>query len=74
VVTLPGPAPSSRLRRMPNRPRCSFAPPAWLALVLLCGACGFHLRNAIVVPPELNPMRVVAPDPYSPLAESLADR
>lgn len=43
------------------------------ALVLACGACGFHLRNAISIPPELGPVRVVAPDPYSPLAESLAD-
>ncbi|KGQ20720.1 Rare lipoprotein b family protein [Lysobacter dokdonensis DS-58] len=44
-----------------------------LALVALCSACGFHLRNALVLPAELNPVRVVAPDPYSPLAESLAD-
>jgi len=43
------------------------------ALVLACGACGFHLRNAIAVPPDLGPVRVVALDPYSPLAESLAD-
>jgi len=43
------------------------------ALVLACGACGFHPRNAIAVPPELGPVRVVALDPYSPLAESLAD-
>ena len=43
------------------------------ALVLSLGACGFHLRNALTLPPELNPVRVVAPDPYSPLAESLAD-
>lgn len=43
------------------------------ALVLACGACGFHLRNAIAIPPELGPVRVVAPDPYSPLADSLAD-
>jgi LPS-assembly lipoprotein len=57
---------------MPNLPKMLRA--AGLAtLVLLCGACGFHLRNAIVVPPELNPMRIVAPDPYSPLAESLSD-
>jgi LPS-assembly lipoprotein len=39
----------------------------------MTSACGFHLRNALSLPPELNPVRVVAPDPYSPLAESLAD-
>ena len=44
-----------------------------LALVAVTGACGFHLRNAITIPAELNPVRVVAPDPYSPLAETLAD-
>jgi LPS-assembly lipoprotein len=44
-----------------------------LALVALCSACGFHLRNALTLPVELNPVRVVSPDPYSPLAESLAD-
>ena len=44
-----------------------------LALVALCSACGFHLRNALTLPMELNPVRVVSPDPYSPLAETLAD-
>jgi LPS-assembly lipoprotein len=45
-----------------------------LALVALSSACGFHLRNALTLPVELNPVRVVSPDPYSPLAESLADQ
>jgi LPS-assembly lipoprotein len=40
---------------------------------LLCSACGFHLRNALTLPAHLMPVRVVAPDPYSPLAETLAD-
>ena len=44
------------------------------ALVLACGACGFHLRNAITIPTELGPVRVVAPDPYSPLAEPAVAR
>ena len=48
-------------------------PTVLLALVALCSACGFHLRNALTLPVELNPVRVVSPDPYSPLAESLAD-
>ena len=47
---------------------------AFLAtLALLCGGCGFHLRNALSLPQDLMPVRVSAPDPYSPLAESLAD-
>ena len=48
-------------------------PAVLAALVLACGACGFPPRNAITVPPELGPVRVLALDPYSPLAESLAD-
>jgi len=43
---------------------------AILALVL--SACGFQLRDAIQLPADLGPLRVVAPDPYSPLAESLS--
>ena len=42
-------------------------------LALLCTACGFHLRNALSLPQELMPVRVSAPDPYSPLAESRGD-
>ena len=45
---------------------------AILVLTLGLTACGFHLRNALVLPPDLGPVRVVAKDPYSPLAESLA--
>lgn len=45
-------------------------------LILLCAAalltaCGFHLRNALVLPADLGPVRVVSPDPYSPLANQL---
>ena len=35
-------------------------------------ACGFQLRDAIQLPAGLGPLRIVAPDPYSPLAESLS--
>jgi LPS-assembly lipoprotein len=41
-------------------------------LVLALSACGFHLRDALSLPADLEPVRVVARDPYSPLAESLA--
>ena len=43
-----------------------------LAAVLLSG-CGFHLRNALSLPENLGPVRVLATDPYSPLGELLAD-
>ncbi|GAB3727762.1 hypothetical protein GCM10028862_04640 [Luteimonas pelagia] len=42
-----------------------------LCLALLLSACGFHLRNALQLPPDLGPMRVEARDPYSALALSL---
>jgi len=45
---------------------------AILVLALGLTACGFHLRSALTLPPDLGPVRVVAKDPYSPLAESLA--
>lgn len=43
-----------------------------LAAALLTG-CGFHLRNALNLPANLGPVRVLASDPYSALAENLAD-
>jgi LPS-assembly lipoprotein len=41
-------------------------------LALALSACGFHFRNAVSLPQGLGPLRVVATDPYSPLADSLA--
>lgn len=41
-------------------------------IALLLAGCGFHLRNALTLPTDLGPVRVVSPDPYSPLAESLS--
>ena len=43
-----------------------------LAAALLTG-CGFHLRNALNLPANLGPIRVLASDPYSALAEDLAE-
>lgn len=43
------------------------------SLALALSACGFHLRNALALPADLGPVRVVSKDPYSPLAESLAE-
>ena len=42
-----------------------------VVLAALLAGCGFHLRNALTLPPEIGAVRVVSPDPYSPLAESL---
>ena len=44
---------------------------AVLATALLSG-CGFHLRNALSLPANLGPVRVLASDQYSALAENLA--
>jgi LPS-assembly lipoprotein len=63
---LPHAAASSRLPRMIRILLVTL-----LALALT--ACGFHLRNALSLPVNLGPVRVSSPDPYSPLAESLAD-
>lgn len=41
-------------------------------LVLALSACGFHLRDALLLPPDLGPLRVQSQDRYSPLAESLS--
>lgn len=40
-------------------------------LVLALAACGFHLRKALSLPPDLGPVQVVARDPYSPLPQAL---
>lgn len=54
---------------MTRRP---FIAAATAALVLALSACGFQLRSALTLPPDLGPVRVVSVDRYSPLAESLA--
>ena len=37
-----------------------------VALALALSACGFHLRNALALPPDLGPVRVVSADPLQP--------
>ena len=51
--------------------RNALLPAALATLVLALAGCGFHLRNALVLPEGLGPVRVEARDPYSPLADSL---
>lgn len=43
-----------------------------IVLALGLSACGFQLRNALTLPPDLGPVKVVSVDRRSPLAESLA--
>jgi LPS-assembly lipoprotein len=40
-------------------------------LALLHVGCGFQLRDALTLPPDLGPVRLQASDPYSPLLQSL---
>ena len=42
------------------------------AAALMLSACGFHLRGALALPADIGPIRVTAADPYSPLAQGLA--
>jgi LPS-assembly lipoprotein len=42
-----------------------------IVLALALTACGFHLRNELVLPADLGPVRVASVDQYSPLADSL---
>ncbi len=44
---------------------------AAIGLVLFLSACGFHLRNALTLPPDLGPVDVIASDRYSALARSV---
>lgn len=46
--------------------------PLAVFLVLALSACGFQLRDALTLPPDLGPVKVVSVDSRSPLAESLA--
>lgn len=58
---------------MTRRPLRALAPVVLvLALSLVLSGCGFQLRDALVLPPDLGPVKVVSVDRYSPLAESLA--
>lgn len=42
-----------------------------LALALVLSACGFHLRDALVLPSDIGTVRVASVERYSPLADSL---
>jgi LPS-assembly lipoprotein len=55
-----------------SAPRAPLAAFLALCLLLLAG-CGFHLRDALVLPPDLGPVRVVARNSDGSLAEGLRD-
>ena len=40
-------------------------------LVLALPACGFQLRDALTLPADMDPIKVVSTSPYSPLADRL---
>ena len=40
-------------------------------LALALSACGFHLRDALVLPADMGQVKVTSRDPYSPLARTL---
>ena len=43
-----------------------------ILMAFVLGACGFHLRNALAIPADLGPLRIVSGNPYSPLAGALS--
>lgn len=42
-------------------------------LALTCSACGFQLRDAAELPPQMQRTQMVIDDPYSPLARTVRD-
>lgn len=40
-------------------------------LLPILAGCGFHLRNALLLPPDLGPLQVVGRDPHSQLVKDL---
>lgn len=55
----------------PDTPRIPLRATALAALLLLLAGCGFHLRDAVLLPPDLGPLRVASTDPDSPLVQQL---
>jgi LPS-assembly lipoprotein len=43
----------------------------YLLFSLSLSACGFHLRGAMRLPPELNPIYIDSDQPYSPFEQAL---
>lgn len=45
----------------------------FILMAFALAGCGFHLRDALAIPNDLGPLRVVSPDPYSPLALEVSE-
>src|SRR6476620_10443099 len=45
----------------------------FILLAFALSGCGFQLRDALTLPADLGPLRVVSPDPYSPLATEVSE-
>lgn len=54
----------------PNLPRFLPCVTVLAAVVLLAG-CGFHLRDALLLPPDLGPLQVTSTDRDGPLVQQL---
>jgi LPS-assembly lipoprotein len=62
---------TARMRKaLPSRPRL-LRTAAIAALALVLTACGFHLRSALTLPPDVGQILVASRNPYSPLAQSV---
>lgn len=70
MTGLSQPIPLERLRALADAMR-----PLWmsLCLVTLLGGCGFHLRGAVEIPPQLTPMFIQA-NGGSPVAGAIKDQ
>lgn len=64
----------ARRRALAQTRRMTTALRLLLPLLLVTGvsACGFQLREPLQLPPDLDGIRVVAANPYSPLAQALS--
>ncbi len=69
---LPVPPTSARLPTM-TRPPMLLRGLTLVVLSLALTACGFHLRDALLLPGDLGPLRVVTKNSYSPLGQSLSE-
>lgn len=73
LADLPDLRQTADMTKSPMLGRPLLRPLATMLLPLALAACGFHLRNALALPSDLGPLRVVTSDPYSQLGESLSE-
>ena len=61
------------MTRLPKFPPALARGCVLILIACILGACGFHLRNALSIPADVGPLRVVAKNRYSPLATALSE-